>query len=111
MQLRKAGWTHAGAATTFYDTEATGKDPARMLYHAYELTHAAIGPMRAAAKLGRYALSNPLNPVSVTLPAGSTTVAMSSTDWMPPGVPPFSGRNADNPPEGKPSGETPCITR
>ena len=47
-----------------------------MLYHAYELTHAAIGPMRAAARLGRYALSNPLNPVSVTLPARTTAAAL-----------------------------------
>ncbi len=47
-----------------------------MLYHAYELTHAAIGPMRAAAKLGRYALSSPMNPMSITLSARTTAAAL-----------------------------------
>ncbi|WP_424927359.1 polyhydroxyalkanoate depolymerase [Amaricoccus tamworthensis] len=35
-----------------------------MLYHAYEMTHAAISPMRTAARMGREVISNPLNPFS-----------------------------------------------
>ena len=34
-----------------------------MLYHAYEMTHAAISPMRAAARLGQEVIRNPLNPM------------------------------------------------
>jgi poly(3-hydroxybutyrate) depolymerase len=34
-----------------------------MLYHAYEMTHAAISPMRAAARLSQEVMRNPLNPV------------------------------------------------
>jgi len=37
-----------------------------MLYHAYELTHAAITPWRAAAGAVKATLSNPLNPWSYT---------------------------------------------
>ena len=47
-----------------------------MLYHAYEYTHAAIGPWRAAAQLGRRALQNPLNPVAATFPARATAAAL-----------------------------------
>lgn len=35
-----------------------------MLYHAYEMTHAAISPMRAAARMGQEVIRNPLNPLS-----------------------------------------------
>ena len=35
-----------------------------MLYHAYEFTHAAMGPARAAARLGKEALTNPFNPAA-----------------------------------------------
>ncbi|MEL7464266.1 MAG: polyhydroxyalkanoate depolymerase [Pseudomonadota bacterium] len=40
-----------------------------MLYHAYEMTHAAISPMRAAAKMTIRALRDPFNPFSETLQA------------------------------------------
>lgn len=46
-----------------------------MLYHAYEFTHAAMGPMRAAARLTNQMLRNPLNPFSLTLPARATAAA------------------------------------
>ena len=32
-----------------------------MLYHAYEMTHAAISPMRAAAQLGQQVMRHPIN--------------------------------------------------
>jgi poly(3-hydroxybutyrate) depolymerase len=35
-----------------------------MLYHAYEMTHAAISPMRAAARLSQEVIRNPLNPMA-----------------------------------------------
>ena len=35
-----------------------------MLYHLYELNHAAVGPWRAAAKVGRSFWMNPGNPLS-----------------------------------------------
>jgi poly(3-hydroxybutyrate) depolymerase len=37
-----------------------------MLYHAYEMTHAAISPMRAAAQMGQEVMRNPLNLMSET---------------------------------------------
>ncbi len=37
-----------------------------MLYHAYEMTHAAITPMRTAARIGREVMSYPLNPMAQT---------------------------------------------
>lgn len=37
-----------------------------MLYHAYELNHAAIAPWRAAATATKAALTNPLNPFAKT---------------------------------------------
>ena len=46
-----------------------------MLYHAYEMTHAAMGPMRSAARLGQQALQNPMNPFSTTYPARATAAA------------------------------------
>jgi len=33
-----------------------------MLYHAYEFTHAAVGPLRAAARLSKETMLNPYNP-------------------------------------------------
>ncbi|MEO0999629.1 MAG: polyhydroxyalkanoate depolymerase, partial [Pseudomonadota bacterium] len=46
-----------------------------MLYHAYELTHAAISPMRTAARLGHEALSNPFNPFALSYSARATAAA------------------------------------
>ena len=46
-----------------------------MLYHAYELTHAAISPMRTAAELGREMVQSPLNPFARSYPARSTAAA------------------------------------
>ncbi|MEM1344399.1 MAG: polyhydroxyalkanoate depolymerase [Pseudomonadota bacterium] len=46
-----------------------------MLYHAYEYTHAAMGPLRAAARLGTQTLRNPFNPYAMTLPARATAAA------------------------------------
>lgn len=46
-----------------------------MLYHAYEMTHAAISPMRQAARVGREVLSSPLNPFSQTYGARATAAA------------------------------------
>jgi len=37
-----------------------------MLYHWYELGHAAVGPARAAADAGRYFFNNPFNPITHT---------------------------------------------
>ena len=37
-----------------------------MLYHAYEMTHAAVMPMRAAARLGQSVVSSPMNPLPAT---------------------------------------------
>ena len=33
-----------------------------MLYHLYELNHAAVAPFRAAAEVSLWALRHPLNP-------------------------------------------------
>ncbi|MEM9044026.1 MAG: polyhydroxyalkanoate depolymerase [Pseudomonadota bacterium] len=46
-----------------------------MLYHAYEFTHAAISPMRQAARMGRDALQSPFNPLSGSLGARATAAA------------------------------------
>ncbi|MFQ5623017.1 MAG: polyhydroxyalkanoate depolymerase [Paracoccaceae bacterium] len=46
-----------------------------MLYHAYEINHAAIGPMRAAARMGHEALTSPLNPFNATYGARATAAA------------------------------------
>ncbi len=45
-----------------------------MLYHIYEMNHAALAPMRAAANATRFFWKNPLNPLSET-PAGKATAA------------------------------------
>ena len=46
-----------------------------MLYHAYELTHAAMGPMRAAAQMSSQALRNPFFLFADSLPARATAAA------------------------------------
>ncbi len=46
-----------------------------MLYHAYELAHAAIGPMRAAARLNRETLLSTNNPFATTYGARVTAAA------------------------------------
>lgn len=46
-----------------------------MLYHAYEYTHAAIAPMRSAAKVSMQALREPLNPFAESFQA-RTSAAM-----------------------------------
>lgn len=46
-----------------------------MLYHAYEMTHAAMGPMRTMARLSSHALSSPFNPFATTYPARATAAA------------------------------------
>lgn len=47
-----------------------------MLYHAYEFTHAAMGPARAAARLSREMVSNPLNPTASWYGNRATAAAM-----------------------------------
>ncbi len=46
-----------------------------MLYHAYEMTHAAVSPMRAAAQLGRDMAKSPFNPFSTFYPARASAAA------------------------------------
>lgn len=46
-----------------------------MLYHAYELTHAAISPMRAAVRMSQEMLKSPLNPMAESYPAKATSAA------------------------------------
>ena len=46
-----------------------------MLYHAYEYTHAAIGPMRQAARLGQEMLTSPFNPMAGTYQARASAAA------------------------------------
>ncbi|MFN3616034.1 MAG: polyhydroxyalkanoate depolymerase [Rubrimonas sp.] len=46
-----------------------------MLYHAYELTHAAVTPFRTAAQMGAQALRSPANPLSETLGFRATAAA------------------------------------
>ena len=45
-----------------------------MLYHIYEMNHAALAPMRAAANAGRFFWKNPLNPL-VETPFAKVTAA------------------------------------
>jgi poly(3-hydroxybutyrate) depolymerase len=47
-----------------------------MLYHAYEMTHAAVTPLRHAAQLGHETLTSPLNPFSSMFSARSTAAAL-----------------------------------
>jgi len=46
-----------------------------LLYHAYEFTHAAMGPARAAARMSREMLSNPLNPAASWYSSRATAAA------------------------------------
>ncbi len=46
-----------------------------MLYQAYEMTHAAISPMRTAARFGQEALTNPFNPFAPTYGARAAAAA------------------------------------
>lgn len=46
-----------------------------MLYHAYEMTHAAMRPMRTAALVGQHTLRNPMNPFAEWYPARATAAA------------------------------------
>ena len=45
-----------------------------MLYHIYEMNHAAVGPVRALADAGRAYFRNPMNPLSFTT-AGKSMAA------------------------------------
>ena len=47
-----------------------------MLYHAYEFTHAAMGPARAAARVSKELLSNPLNPTASWYGSRATAAAI-----------------------------------
>ena len=47
-----------------------------MLYHAYEMTHAAISPMRAAARMGQEVMRNPLNPIAATYGSRAVSAAL-----------------------------------
>ncbi len=47
-----------------------------MLYHAYEMTHAAISPMRAAARVGQEVMRNPFNPMSETYGSRAVSAAL-----------------------------------
>lgn len=47
-----------------------------MLYHFYEFTHAAISPLRSAARFNMQALRNPFNPFAASLTARTTAAAL-----------------------------------
>jgi poly(3-hydroxybutyrate) depolymerase len=47
-----------------------------MLYHAYEMTHAAISPMRAAARMGQEVMRNPFNPIAETYGSRAVSAAL-----------------------------------
>lgn len=47
-----------------------------MLYHAYEMTHAAIAPMRAAARLGQEVMRFPFNPMAQTYGSRAVSAAL-----------------------------------
>jgi poly(3-hydroxybutyrate) depolymerase len=47
-----------------------------MLYHAYEMTHAAISPMRAAARVGQEVIRNPFNPMSASYGSRAVSAAL-----------------------------------
>jgi poly(3-hydroxybutyrate) depolymerase len=46
-----------------------------MLYHAYEASHAAVGPMRQAARMGQEMVQSPFNPFAQTYGAKATAAA------------------------------------
>ena len=47
-----------------------------MIYHAYEMTHAAISPMRAAARMGQEVIRNPLNPMAESYGSRAVSAAL-----------------------------------
>jgi poly(3-hydroxybutyrate) depolymerase len=47
-----------------------------MLYHAYEMTHAAISPMRTVARLGQEVIRNPFNMMSDTYGSRAVSAAL-----------------------------------
>lgn len=47
-----------------------------MLYHAYEISHAAISPMRAAARVGHEVITNPFNPMAGTYGSRAVSAAL-----------------------------------
>jgi poly(3-hydroxybutyrate) depolymerase len=47
-----------------------------MLYHAYEMTHAAISPMRAVARMGREVVGNPFNPIASSYGSRAVSAAL-----------------------------------
>ncbi|MEN6541284.1 polyhydroxyalkanoate depolymerase [Parvibaculum sp.] len=47
-----------------------------VLYHLYEINHAAVTPFRAAAELGLWALRHPLNPFGETIGAKNMAAAL-----------------------------------
>jgi poly(3-hydroxybutyrate) depolymerase len=47
-----------------------------MIYHAYEMTHAAISPMRAAARMGQDVIRNPLNPMAASYGSRAVSAAL-----------------------------------
>lgn len=47
-----------------------------MLYHAYEMTHAAFSPMRAAARVGQQVMRNPLNPMAASYGSRAMSAAL-----------------------------------
>ena len=46
-----------------------------MLYHAYEMTHAAMGPARTAARFGRELMTSPFNPTASWYGSRATAAA------------------------------------
>ena len=61
--------------TTRIQISGKKKEGFTVLYHAYELTHAAISPMRAAAQLGRDVAKSPFNPFASLYPARASAAA------------------------------------
>ncbi len=47
-----------------------------MLYHAYEMTHAAVAPLRQVARMGHEALTSPMNPFSDFIGARTSAAAL-----------------------------------
>ena len=47
-----------------------------MLYHAYEMTHAAFSPMRAAARMGQEVIRNPMNPMATSYGSRAMSAAL-----------------------------------
>mgnify|MGYP001097945768 CR=1 FL=1 len=47
-----------------------------MLYHAFELTHAAVRPMRTAAKMSQHMLQSSFNPLASTYFTRTTTASL-----------------------------------